>query len=136
MAHSSKLMRAQEQAGKLRGQVRELRETVDELSEPNPSTLRQFVSVPIIDGTAWAGSFTYVKLQKMGWMPKRFPVDGTAGASLQLLLAFFHGPIASVFRDMAHGMTAGAAGRIGGLQAMETVETEKGPAKLLPGQSK
>lgn len=127
-------MRAQEQATKLRGQVRELRDTVEELQEPNPTTLRQFVSVPIIDGTAWLGGFTYVKLQKMGWMPKRFPVDGTAGASLQLLLAFFHGPVAGVFRDVAHGMTAGAAGRIGALQAMEVIDTDKGPAWLKPGQ--
>lgn len=131
----SKLMQAQEKAKSLRSEVKELRGTVEELEQPNPSTLRQFVQIPIINGTAYASNFGYVKLQKVGLMPKRVPVDGIVGVVGQFIFAFAHGPVSSVFRDGFHGMTAGAAGRCGAVQAMETVETERGPAWLKPGQT-
>lgn len=132
MAHESKLMRARENAKNLRAEVRELQGEVSELEEPNPTTLRQFVAIPIINVSAFTGSFTFVKLQKMGWMPKRVPVDGIAGGAVQLITAFFHGPFVSVIRDGAHGVTAGAAGRVGAQAAMETIETKSGPAWVKP----
>lgn len=129
-------MKAKNDASRLRADNRDLRGEIETLEEPNPSTLRQFVSVPLINASGFGGSFLYVQLQKMGMAPSKVAVDGIVGALGQLGLAFAHGPVASVARDVADGVTAGAAGRVGSHAAMETVETEQGPAWLKPGQGK
>jgi hypothetical protein len=129
----SKLMKAQARAKELRSEVRDLSDEL-EAAQNNPSTLRQFVQVPITTFTALGGSYGYVMLQNLGMMPKRVPVDGIAGAVGQLGLAFFHGPVASVLRDIAIGTTAGASGRVGAQMGYESIDTDQGPAWIKPGQ--
>jgi hypothetical protein len=75
----------------------------------------------------------YIKLQQIGLMPKRFPVDLLLGTLGQVPLAFSCHPVARIAEDVLKGVTAGAGGREALLAQLVRVEVGGQVVLLLPG---
>lgn len=128
---NGKLAKYAEKNGHLRRENRELRAELED-SQPNPSTLRQAIGVGIKNGAAYGVGRGFIKMQQKGWMPQKVPVDLIAGTAGQILTAFFHGPIAGIFRDVSDGTAEGSLGRLAAYHQLEKSEVEGRQALLLP----
>ena len=133
---NGKLARYAQKNRELRAENRDLSGQLSAVNgRHTPTTLRKFLGLGIVGGTAYGVGRLYVLAQQKGFMPANVPVDLLLGIGTQGASAFFDGPIPAIAEDVGAGMTGGALGRLAALQQLEATEIAGRQALLLPAPS-